>query len=126
GPDLLLVDFPQAAVLLPERPVLASVVFTHNVEAEILERQASHSSGLWRSVWASQARKMRNYEARILPNYDSVIAVSERDANILREEYGLTSVNTIDTGVDIDYYSFSPPSALPKPFSGGTVVFVGS
>ena len=38
-PDVVLVDFPHAAVLLPDRIEPTSVVFTHNVEAEIFEEQ---------------------------------------------------------------------------------------
>src|SRR5262249_35282034 len=34
APDVVLVDFPHAAVLMPERIGCPSVIFTHNVEAE--------------------------------------------------------------------------------------------
>jgi glycosyltransferase involved in cell wall biosynthesis len=126
-PDLLVADFPHAAVLVPEPIPIPSVLFTHNVEAEILERHAGLASGLWRLVWADQARKMRAFEGAVLRRFDCVIAVSQRDAQALRRDYRLPAVAPIDTGVDLDHYAFSPPGAAP-PFAaaGGAIVFVGA
>jgi glycosyltransferase involved in cell wall biosynthesis len=127
GPDLLLVDFPQTAVLLPQQIGIPSIIFTHNVEAEILRRHAALARGLWRSLWASQARKMRAFEATTLRGCNCAVAVSERDANVLRREYGLAVVKPIDTGIDLDFYAFSSTrsASLVSP-SGGTIVFVGA
>lgn len=127
GTDLLLADFPHAAVLLPQRLCCPSVIFTHNVEAEILERHAAVANGLWRSIWISQARKMRRFESVALRRFDCAIAVSARDAQLLREEYQLSVVQTIDTGIDLHFYSFSSPRSTPDPpATGGTIVFVGA
>ncbi len=119
-PDVVLVDFPHAAVLLPDGALEpASVIFTHNVEAEIFE--------LWRLVWREQSRKMRRFEGDALRRFDSVIAVSTRDGKALTALYDLKRVETIDTGVDLDFYGFAPAErALPFGGSGGTVVFTGA
>ncbi len=127
-PDVVLVDFPHAAVLLPDGALEpASVIFTHNVEAEIFERHAAVANGLWRLVWREQSRKMRRFEGDALRRFDSVIAVSTRDGKALTALYDLKRVETIDTGVDLDFYGFAPAErALPFGGSGGTVVFTGA
>ena len=56
-PDVVVVDFPHAAVLLPDRIDVRSVMFTHNVEAEIFERHAAVAEGLWQPVWQREARR---------------------------------------------------------------------
>lgn len=123
-PAVVVVDFPHASVLLPDDVDAASVIFTHNVEAEIFERHAKLTRGGWRLVWQNQARKMRSFERDSLRRFDSVIAVSSRDADALRKQYGLMTVETIDTGVDTDYFHFIPPA--DSPLDGGTIVFTGA
>ena len=126
-PEVALVDFPHAAVLLPERIDSASVIFTHNVEAEIFARHAEVARGPMRPVWRDQARKMRAFEGAALRRFDSVIAVSARDAKALAELYGLKRLETIDTGVDLEFYAFQPAEAAPDTGpKGGTIVFTGA
>jgi glycosyltransferase involved in cell wall biosynthesis len=125
-PDVVVVDFPHADVLMPRRIASASVMFTHNVEAEIFERHARVATGLWRPVWRNQVGKMQRFEADVLRRYDSVIAVSGRDAEALKRRYQLPVVEPIETGVDLDFFQYSAPSAAPEfgP-TGGTLVFTG-
>ena len=126
-PDVALVDFPHAAVLLPERIGAASAIFTHNVEAEIFARHAEVARGPMRLVWRDQARKMRIFEGDTLRRFDSVIAVSARDAKALKALYGLGLVEVIDTGVDLEFYAFQPPEAAADPGpGGGRIVFTGA
>lgn len=120
-PDLLVVDFPHAAVLVPQRPQVPSVIFTHNVEAEIFRRQvAAARNPVSRFVWRDQTRKMERYEKETLARFDRVIAVSERDGKQFRERYGTGNVFPIPTGVDLDYYAYHAPIGEPR------VVFTGS
>jgi glycosyltransferase involved in cell wall biosynthesis len=103
----------------------ASVMFTHNVEAEIFERHAQRERGIWKLVWADQSRKMQRLEGSSLGRYDSVVAVSERDRDVLARRYGLRTVEAIDTGVDLDF--FTPGGGEPDPGpDGGTLVFVAT
>ena len=126
APDVVVADFPHAAVLTPDRIAPASVLFTHNVEAEIFERHARVATGVWRLIWRDQARKMDAFERDACRRFASVIAVSARDAAALERRFGLSGVETIDTGVDLDYFRFSPPGEAPDPEpDGGTVVFTG-
>lgn len=126
-PDVVLVDFPHAAVLLPNQLAAPSLMFTHNVEAEIFSRHAEFVDGPMRWVWRDQARKMRRFEGQTLRRFDTVIAVSSRDAEALREAYALQHVEPVETGVDVDYYAFHAPRDAPAfgP-TEGTVVFTGS
>lgn len=123
-PDVIVVDFPHAAVLAPGRFTAPSLVFTHNVEAEIYERHARLATGAMRPVWSAQARKMHRFEGEALRRFDRVIAVSRRDAEALRARFGLPCVEAIDTGVDLDFFAPTPPPPQPAQ-DGGTVVFTG-
>ncbi len=124
GPDLVVIDFPHAAVLAPDPFPVPSVVFTHNVEAEIFERHARVATGPMRLVWPGQARKMQRFEGETLRRFSRVIAVSRRDAAALKERFNLPEVDAIDTGVDLGF--FTPQAAPPPPGpEGGLVVFTG-
>jgi glycosyltransferase involved in cell wall biosynthesis len=126
-PHIMVVDFPHASVLTPSRFDTASVMFTHNVEAEIFQRHAVRARGVWRLVWAGQSRKMVRFEGETLRRFDTVIAVSKRDAEALTSHYALPVVEAIDTGVDLDFFAFQPPDAAPQPDpDGGTLVFTAT
>jgi glycosyltransferase involved in cell wall biosynthesis len=120
APDILLVDFPHAAVLTPAPFAIPSICFTHNVEAEIYERHARVATGPMRLLWPAQARKMQRFEGETLRRFDTVIAVSKRDAKALEARFGLHGVAPIDTGVDLVFFEPTPP-----PATTGTVVFTG-
>lgn len=124
--DLIVFDFVHSAVLRRPKLNCPSICFTHNVEAEIFARHASHASNpLWRWIWTSQHQKMLRYERDALRRFDSVIAVSERDAAVFTKEYGITHSCPIPTGVDLDFFSFAEPPAV-GPTAPPTVVFTGS
>jgi polysaccharide biosynthesis protein PslH len=121
SPDLLVVDFPHAAVLLPRHLNTPSVIFTHNVEAEIFERHAQVAKHARKPVWQRETAKMQKFEHATLHRFDTVVAVSQRDERVLAARYGLDNIQTIDTGVDLDFYAFHPPGP-----SARTVVFSGA
>jgi glycosyltransferase involved in cell wall biosynthesis len=99
-----------------------SVLFEHNVEAEIFERHAQTDEG-WvrRRFMGYQAAKMRRFEGWAGRQFTRVVAVSERDREQYERRYGWKHVDVIDTAVDIDYYR--PVDCAKTP---ATVVFVGS
>ena len=125
NPDIVIVDYPHANVLMPQHINTTVIVFTHNIEAEIFERHAKRARGLWRIVWADQSRKMARLEQSCLARCDSVIAVSVRDRDMLAKRYHLRSVEAIDTGVDVDFFAVSPPESIPNSDSG-TIVFTAT
>jgi glycosyltransferase involved in cell wall biosynthesis len=120
-PDVVVADFPHSAVLLPARLEPASVMFTHNLEAEILERHAAVATGWRKQVWAREARKMDRFERRTLKRFDSVVAVSQRDEIALAKRYDLPVVRRIETGVDLEFHAYQPPRAEAK-----VAVFAGA
>lgn len=120
-PDLALFDFAHAGVLMPAAIDLPTIMFTHNIEAEILERHARVAKGPMRFVWQREAAKMRAFEGKALSRFDTVIAVSARDAAGFEKQFGLESVRIIDTGVDLDYYGYHAPSEQTE-----TVIFSGA
>src|SRR3974390_2088725 len=125
-PDLVVVDFPHAAVLVPERLAVPSLLFTHNVEAEIFERHASVAPDFTRrALWRSQTAKMDRFERDTLGRFDTVIAVSERDGKHFKARYGIDSTETIPTGVDLDYFQYRAPGAAAAG-KARTFVFTGS
>ncbi|MDB5395010.1 MAG: hypothetical protein JWM91_2516 [Rhodospirillales bacterium] len=121
GPDVVVADFPHSAVLLPDRLGPASVMFTHNVEAEILERHAAVATGWRRFVWQREARKMDAFERTTLRRFNCVVAVSDRDAVVLSKRYNLGKVPRIETGVDLEFYQYQAPRS-----EAGVAVFAGA
>lgn len=120
-PDVAVFDFLHAAVLAPDPLPVPTVLFTHNVEAEIFARHRDVArNALLRAVWSSQHAKMRRFEAQSLPRFDVVVAVSERDARHFSQHCGVPDPYVIPTGVDLDYFDWSAPDR------DGEVVFCGS
>ena len=124
--DLVVFDFVHSAVLLPPSLPIASVCFTHNVEAEIFSRHASQATDVFRrALWATQHRKMQRFEGRALARFDTVIAVSERDAKQFGLNYQIEEARPIPTGVDLDFFHWSPAPEISE-LVVPTVVFTGS
>jgi len=124
--DIVVFDFVHAAVLAPPRLAKPTVCFTHNVEAEIFQRHAGQARDpLRRWLWSSQHRKMERYEAQALKRFSRVIAVSERDARLFRQRYGVAAAEAIPTGVDLEFFSWTEPPNVDSDHPP-TVVFTGS
>jgi polysaccharide biosynthesis protein PslH len=120
-PAVAVFDFPHAAVLAPAAFDVPCVLFTHNVESWIFERHAVVAGNpLTRMLWAQQHRKMLRYERRTLQRFDTIVAVSEKDAAWFRDKLGRSNVQTIPTGVDLDYFAWA------RPGDQTSVVFTGS
>jgi glycosyltransferase involved in cell wall biosynthesis len=120
--DLVVCDFVQMARNAIGIWDGASVLFEHNVEAEIFERHSRTDEGwIRRRFMGYQAAKMRRFEGWAGRQFTRVVAVSERDKEQYERRYGWTNVDVIDTAVDIDYYR---PNDCAK--QAGTVLFVGS
>ena len=64
----------------------------HNVEWEIFDRLADSFGPKMRQVVRWEARCVRAYEARIMPRMDSVIAISQPDADTFRAMAGVRAV----------------------------------
>ena len=120
--DLIICDFLQTALHGVDLNGPPSILFQHNVEAQILRRHAETSSGwLKRRYLSMQWQRMRRFEAAMGRKFDAVIAVSAQDRAIFERDYGWQHVHAIDTSVDTDY--FQP---APVPEDDSRVLFLGS
>lgn len=125
--DVLVADFLFPAVSLPWELKTASkcpwVLFQHNVESMIWKRRAKEKSGISALYYQAQHERMHKFESCASRRFDGVLAVSEEDARIFKEEMNLPHVlGVVPTGVDLDYFQSMPR----KPSSTPTVVFMGS
>lgn len=120
--DLVICDFVQMARNAIGLKAPASLLFQHNVEAQIFERHAQ-SDRNWarRAYMGIQARKMRRFEAQAGKQFDWVVAVSEQDRAKFAADYGWNHVSVIDTAVDVE--AFQPAASAEQP---DRLVFVGS
>ncbi len=120
--DLVICDFVQLARHAVGLPDVPKVLFQHNVEAQIYHRHSLNDRGwLRRRFMALQWKKMRQFESQVGHEFDSVVAVSERDKQMFERKYGWRHVEAIDTAVDVDH--FHSNGEQPR---NGHVVFVGS
>ena len=118
--DSVVCDFLFPALNLPD--LGATVLFQHNVEANIWKRQLENATGLaHRLYFRSQYHRMLRYEGHVCRAAKSIIAVSAADAHAMRALYGVSRVAAVPTGVDLDY--FAPPS---QPAPTADLVFAGS
>ncbi len=120
-PDVVVFDFLHAAVLAPANLSVPSVLFTHNVEAEVFRRHyAVAKNPLMRAIWKSQYRKMTAFESSSVRRFDRVVVVAERDKEQLASHCDAARIHVIPTGVDLDYFDFRESG------KGRKVVFTGS
>ncbi len=121
--DYLVVDFVHAAVNMPNTVPVPTILFQHNVEAVIWERlYQQQTNPVMRKYYKMQWHRMFNFERDACRRFDTVVAVSENDAEKMRADYGLSHVIAIPTAVDTDYFQPDPNvSRAPN-----ALVFTGS
>ena len=123
--DLIVCDFLPPVVNLPERLPCPSIVFTHNVEAEIWRRHAEQATNpVSKYLMTQQWNRMLRFEGTALSRFDLVLAVSDADGRTFERLYPgslKTPVHVVQTGVDTAF--FTPPSEEPSP---AHMVFTGS
>jgi glycosyltransferase involved in cell wall biosynthesis len=118
--DAIVCDFLAAAPNLSHMELC--VLFQHNVETTIWQRHVEQSrSWVERLFFQMQARKMEAYERKICRTAKRVIAVSDIDASRMKRMFGIESVSSVPTGVDVEY--FAPRGEASHP---SEMVFCGS
>jgi len=121
--DVIICDFLAPGVNLPTDLKTPVVLFQHNVEAEIWRRHYEvQQNPAKRRYLYWQWRKVQRFERDICRKVDTVIAVSEADAQMMEREYGVGKVYDIPTGVDVDFFQPSTGSSA----SPNSLVFIGS
>ena len=123
GVDLVVCDFLFPSPNVPDNLGVPTVLFQHNVEAAIWERHASVAGRAFtRAYMRLQWRRMRAFERTECHRYDHVIAVSDADADTMRDWYDAPRVSAVPTGVDVDFFRPSGNES-PRP---SEIVFTGS
>ncbi|MEO7144287.1 MAG: glycosyltransferase family 4 protein [Bryobacteraceae bacterium] len=98
------------------------VLFAHNVETAIWQRQAQTARNpALRWYFGRQARRMFKCERDVCRKVARVVAVSPVDAEKMRQMFGVSNATDVPTGVDVDY--FAPPPESPRQ---ADLVFIGS
>ena len=82
------------------------VLFQHNVESVIWKRHAENAADpVRRAYFGLQAKRMFNFERDVCRAASSVVAVSEADADMMRNMFGVPQVSSVPTGVDVEYFT---------------------
>ena len=107
--DAVVCDFLAPVLNVPGRLPCPSILFTHNVEAEIWRRHAETAANpVARALLAQQWRRMRRIEGAALRRFDLVLAVSEADGATFERLYPgalRRPVHVVQTGVDTGYFT---------------------
>ncbi len=121
-PDVAICDFLSATLNFPDPLSVPSVLFQHNVEHALWDRQATHEANpLKRVAFTMEAAKMRRYERATVARFHHVIAVSEHDKSLMSTMTDPSHITVVPTGVDVEAYR-SPADSSAAP----SVMFLGS
>jgi len=121
--DVAVCDFPHPAVNFPKNPAIPSVLFQHNVEAEIWRRHAeTESNPIKKRLYGVEFNKMLRYEQQTVRQFHHVIAVSENDRELMSAWVKKSHISVVPTGVDLQQYQ---PEVSPRAV-GPLVMFVGA
>jgi glycosyltransferase involved in cell wall biosynthesis len=116
-------DFSHAAVNFPKSLTTPSVLFQHNVEAEIWRRHAeTESNPIKKRLYGVEFNKMLRYEQQAVRRFHHVIAVSENDRDLMSAWVDKSRISVVPTGVDLQQYQ---PEISPRAV-GPLVMFVGA
>ncbi len=98
------------------------VVVAHNVESVLWRRYAeAEVHPLRRWYICRQWHKYERFERRALASVDRTIAVSDLDADRLREDFGVPQVEVVENGVDTAHFR---PRCTPR--DPARLLFLGS
>jgi glycosyltransferase involved in cell wall biosynthesis len=112
---------PYLATLQPSN-IGRKVVIAHNVDNLIWQRfYETEKRPLRRLFLRQQWKKFERYERRAFREADWVVAVSEDDARLIREQCGMPHVEVVDNGIDRAYYEAITPRRDPN-----RILFLGA
>ena len=123
--DVVVADFLPPVANLPKSLPVPSLLFTHNVEAEIWRRHTETAANAFsRALLKQQWTRMLRFERDALARFDLVLAVSDADSRTFARLYPgalRRPIHVIQTGVDTAY--FTPMTGHERP---AHLVFTGS
>jgi glycosyltransferase involved in cell wall biosynthesis len=87
-------------------PEATRLVIAHNVESQIWQRyHETELHPLRRWYIGQQWRKFEAFERRAFAQANRIVAVSRQDAQIIRNQFGVRTVDVVDNGIDREYFS---------------------
>jgi glycosyltransferase involved in cell wall biosynthesis len=123
--DASVCDFLSASLNFPRRLAGPTVLFQHNVESLLWQRQAAHEPNpLKRTLFRIEAAKMARYERAAVQRFHRIVAVSAADRDVMSDMTDPSRIAVVPTGVDVGRFAEAgsrPPTAGPP-----LVLFVGS
>jgi sugar transferase (PEP-CTERM/EpsH1 system associated) len=120
--DLIICDFLLTAGVIPWDLPGPRVVFTHNVEAQIWQRQFEVARNpIWKAVCYREYKTTDQMERKYLRKADHVLTVSETDRDFFSSYMDRSKLSVVPTGVDIEYYQ-----PVDEAEQLNTIVFTGS
>lgn len=126
GFDAVVCDFLPPVVNMPQTLPCPTILFTHNVEAEIWRRHVENAANpLTRFLLRQQWKRMLRFERESLERFDLVLCVSDADRHTFSRLYPdslKAPAHVIKTGVDIDYFAPAPETVVRR----AHLVFTGS
>lgn len=105
--DLVHLEPFYTAASMPKNIHCPVVVSEHNIEYQVYESYVSQFSiPFVRPFLKTDVQKIQKQEQSAWEKARSVIAVSDRDASVIRKEIGEGKVTVIPNGVDTSYFSY--------------------
>lgn len=124
--DVAVCDFLSASLNFPRSLQTPAVLFQHNVESALWQRQARHeASWVKRLAFKLEAAKMTRYERATVKTFQHVIAVSDHDRNLMAEMMERQRISVVPTGVDLKEYS-AVSTEMGHRADNQKVLFLGS
>lgn len=98
------------------------VLRAHNIEHLIWARMAASTSNLLKRWYIRHlANTLRQYEHRMLPRFDGIAAITEKDAVYFRQTGGQAEDRIIAIPYGIDVGNIPPPVPVPEPLTLFTI-----
>jgi polysaccharide biosynthesis protein PslH len=120
--DALICDFLQAALNVAHLEYQPKILFEHNVEAIIRQRQHQKANNpVLKSFLYWDWYRTHRFEKQTGDVFDHAIMVSDKDCETMASDYGIHSTSSIPLGVDVDYFS-----SKERDVGGKNLVFTGS
>ncbi len=103
--DLVHVDQPHMAALLPRKLDVPVVLNQHNIESQVAERCRKNEKSLLKKLFLNhQAKSMAYFEQSLWRCSDRVVTVSELDKNQVAEYTKPERIDVIPNGVDLHFF----------------------
>ncbi|MEK6408460.1 MAG: glycosyltransferase family 4 protein [Acidobacteriota bacterium] len=103
--DVAVCDFLAASLNFPSALETPTVLFQHNVESSLWQRQARYEPDFFkRMIFKLEVAKMLRYERAAVGRFHHVIAVSDNDRELMSTMTGVSRISVVPTGVDLQQY----------------------